>query len=113
MNVVDIRKMTSLSDDAREALTAVFDVMEKWRDEISATNDRCLPKLVDQLTEVQRAIGWPPHWSATERPPQSVQDADADDRSDHGYLGTDAKIPRCLARVGYASDTGLVRAGIR
>jgi hypothetical protein len=67
MNMVDIRKMTSLSDDARQALTAAFDAMAKWRDEISATNDRCLPKLVDQMTEVQRAMGWPPQWSAAGR----------------------------------------------
>jgi hypothetical protein len=67
MNIGDIRKMTSLSDDARQALTAAFDAMAKWRDEISATNDRCLPKLLDQMTALQRAMGWPPHWSAAGR----------------------------------------------
>ena len=67
MNIGDIRKMTALNEDAHQALTAAFDAMAKWRDEISATNDRCLPKLLDQMTEVQRAMGWPPHWSEVGR----------------------------------------------
>ena len=67
MNMVDIGKMTSLSDDGRRALTAAFEAMEAWRDEVSATNDRHLPKLLDQMTAVQRAMGWPPHWSANGR----------------------------------------------
>jgi len=67
MNMGDIRKMTSLSDDARRALTAAFEAMETWRDDVHATNDRHLPKLLDQMTAVQRAMGWPPHWSANGR----------------------------------------------
>ena len=67
MNMVDIGKITSLSDDGRRALTGAFEAMEAWRDEVSATNDRHLPKLLDQMTAVQRAMGWPPHWNANGR----------------------------------------------
>ena len=63
----DLRALASLSTEARRALTAAFDVMSDWRDETSAVNDRCLPKLLDQMTAIQRAMGWPDHWNAAAR----------------------------------------------
>jgi hypothetical protein len=63
----DLRTLTSLSNEARQALTAAFDAMSDWREETSAANERCLPKLLDQMTAVQRAMGWPDHWNAGAR----------------------------------------------
>jgi len=57
----DLRTLTSLNNEARQALTAAFDAMAAWRDETSAANERCLPKLLDQMTAVQHAMGWPDH----------------------------------------------------
>jgi hypothetical protein len=63
----DLRTLTSLSNEARQALTAAFDAMSDWREETSAANERCLPKLLDQITAVQRAMSWPDDWNAGAR----------------------------------------------
>ena len=56
-----LRTPASLSNEARQALTAAFDAMSDWREGITAANERCLPKLLDQMTAVQHAMGWPDH----------------------------------------------------
>ena len=66
-NTRDLRTLGSLSSEARQAVTAAFDAMSEWRDETSAANERCLPKLLDQLTTIQRAMGWPDNWNAAAR----------------------------------------------
>jgi hypothetical protein len=38
-----------------------------WREEITGANERCLPKLLDQMTTIQRAVRWPEHWNAAAR----------------------------------------------
>ena len=63
----DLRTLESLSNEARQALTTAFDAMSDWKDETSAANDRCLPKLLDQMTAIQRSMGWPAHWNAAAR----------------------------------------------
>jgi hypothetical protein len=67
MSTRDLRTPASLNNEARQALTAAFDAMSNWREEISAANERCLPKLLDQMTAIQRAMGWPDHWNAAAR----------------------------------------------
>ena len=66
-NKRELRTPASLSTEARQALTAAFDAMSDWRQETTAANERCLPKLLDQLTAIQRAMGWPDHWNAAAR----------------------------------------------
>jgi hypothetical protein len=66
-NTRHLRTPASLSSEARQALTAAFDAMSDWGEEISAANERCLPKLLDQMTTIQRAMGWPGHWNAAAR----------------------------------------------
>jgi hypothetical protein len=33
--------------------------LEHWRNEVRAANERCLTKVVDQVTNAHRALGWP------------------------------------------------------
>jgi hypothetical protein len=48
-----------LSNEARQAVTAAFDALAHWRNEIVAANERCLTKALDQVTDAHRALGWP------------------------------------------------------
>jgi hypothetical protein len=56
---LDIQSLTSLSDEARQAVTAAFDALAQWRNEVIAANERCLTKTLDQVTGAHRALGWP------------------------------------------------------
>jgi hypothetical protein len=59
MTAFDIRKLTSLSSDARRAATSAFEALEQWRDEIVSVNERHLTKVLDLAATSQRAMGWP------------------------------------------------------
>jgi hypothetical protein len=67
MDASDIRKLTSLSSEARRAVTNAFEAMERWRDEIFSANDRCLTNVLDQVAAAHRAMGWPEHVTAAAR----------------------------------------------
>ena len=56
---LDIQKLTSLSNEGRQAVAEAFDALEHWRNEIRATNERCLTKVLDQVANAHRALGWP------------------------------------------------------
>ncbi len=56
---LDSQSLTSLSDDARQAVTAAFDALAHWRNEISAANERSLTNVLDRVTDAHRALGWP------------------------------------------------------
>src|SRR5262245_5658437 len=56
---LDIPKLTSLSSDARQAVTEAFDALEHWRNEVRAANERCLAKALDQVANAYRTMGWP------------------------------------------------------
>ena len=56
---LDVQSLTSLSNEARQAVTAAFDALAHWRNEIVAANERCLTKALDQVTDAHRALGWP------------------------------------------------------
>jgi hypothetical protein len=56
---LDIQSLTSLSDEARQAVTAAFDALAHWRNEIFAANERCLTNVLDRVTDAHRALGWP------------------------------------------------------
>jgi hypothetical protein len=59
MMTLDIQGLTSLSNEAREAVTAAFDAVARWRNEIVSVNERWLTKVLDQVTDAHRALGWP------------------------------------------------------
>lgn len=67
MTAFDIRKLTSLSSDARRAATSAFEALEQWRDEIFAVNERHLTKVLDLAAASQRAMGWPEQITAGTR----------------------------------------------
>lgn len=67
MTAFDIRKLTSLSSDARRAATSAFEAMEQWRDEIVSVNERHLTKVLDLAAASQRAMGWPEQIAAGTR----------------------------------------------
>jgi hypothetical protein len=56
---LDIASLTSLSNEARQAVAEAFDAVEHWQKEIRAANERCLTKVCDQVTNAHRALGWP------------------------------------------------------
>jgi len=57
----DFRSMnvTGVTKDVREGVTAAFDALSNWRDEIETANERCLGKVLDQTSAVARSMGWP------------------------------------------------------
>ncbi|MBO0763334.1 MAG: hypothetical protein J2P50_01885 [Hyphomicrobiaceae bacterium] len=61
MSAADIDKLASLGGEARQAVTSAFEALEQWRDEIFSANDRCLTKVLDQMTAAHHAMGWPDH----------------------------------------------------
>jgi hypothetical protein len=63
----DIRKLTSLSGDARQTVTTAFEALEQWRDEIFSVNERHSTKVLDQVASLQRAMDWPDQFTATSR----------------------------------------------
>jgi hypothetical protein len=65
----EMPNQTTLSKDARREVAGAFDALAQWRDEISAANQRCLTKAVDQMATAQRAIGWPEPVIAAAREP--------------------------------------------
>jgi hypothetical protein len=56
---LDTQSLASLSNDARQAVTAAFDALVHWRNEMSAANERCLTQVLDRVTDAHRALGWP------------------------------------------------------
>ena len=62
---LDIQKLTSLSDEARQAVAEAFDAVEHWQKEVLDANERCLTKVVDHVTKVHRALGWPEQATTT------------------------------------------------
>jgi hypothetical protein len=67
MTAADIRKLTSLSSEARQGVTTAFEALEQWRDEIFSVNERHLSKVLDQVAPLQRAMGWPDQVTAAAR----------------------------------------------
>jgi hypothetical protein len=55
----ELRNMTALSDEARQAMTSAFDALSQWRDDMTAANDRWLAKVLDQMAAAARTMGWP------------------------------------------------------
>jgi hypothetical protein len=54
-NSMNIPGMTK---EMRDGLSAAFDAMSNWRDEIETVNERCLGKVLDQTSVVARSMGW-------------------------------------------------------
>jgi hypothetical protein len=53
MNIPGVTK------EVREGLITAFDALSNWRDEIETANERCLGKVLDQMSAVARSMGWP------------------------------------------------------
>jgi hypothetical protein len=67
MSAPDIGRLTTLSNESRQAVTSAFEALEQWRDEIFSANDRCFTKVLDQMAVAHRAMGWPDHVTAAAR----------------------------------------------
>jgi hypothetical protein len=63
----EIRSIPWLNGEARQLVMEAFNAVSHWRDEISAANDRCLTKVLDQVVAAQRAQGWPNNVTAATR----------------------------------------------
>src|SRR5262245_26046772 len=59
MSASEIRNVTWLNAEAREAVMEAFNAVSRWRDEIAGANDRYLANVLDQVAAAQRAQGWP------------------------------------------------------
>ena len=67
MSTSDIRSLTSLSRDARQAMAGVFGALAEWRREDETANQRYLNKTLDRMAKAQRAAGWPEQVTAAAR----------------------------------------------
>jgi hypothetical protein len=67
MPASDIRTLTSHNSDAHEAVTSIFEALEKWRDEVTSVNERHLTKALDLLASSQRSLGWPDQFATATR----------------------------------------------
>jgi hypothetical protein len=67
IDVFEPRNLTRLNSEARKAVSAAFDALRDWSDEVHAANNRCLTKVLDHVAAAQRATGWPEHLSAVTR----------------------------------------------
>jgi hypothetical protein len=67
MSTSDIRSLTSLSRDARQAMAGAFGALAEWRQEVEAANQRYLKKTLDRMAKAQRAMGWPEQVTAVAR----------------------------------------------
>jgi hypothetical protein len=59
MSASEIRNLTWLNGEARQAVVDAVMAVSQWRDEISRANDRYLTNVIDQVAAAQRAQGWP------------------------------------------------------
>jgi hypothetical protein len=46
---------------ARQAVAGALQALSKWQDELTAANEHCLAKVLDQTSAAARAVGWPDH----------------------------------------------------
>ena len=53
------QSISNLNEEARKAVTGVFDAMSEWRGEVSSTTDACTTKVLDRMGEAANAMGWP------------------------------------------------------
>jgi hypothetical protein len=51
--------LPGVTKEMRESVTAAFDALSNWRDEIETANERCLGRVLDQTSAVARSMGWP------------------------------------------------------
>jgi hypothetical protein len=42
-------------------VAGALQALSKWQDELTAANERCLAKVLDQTSAAARAVGWPDH----------------------------------------------------
>jgi hypothetical protein len=64
---LEVQSLTSLSNEARQAVSAAFDALAHWQNEIVAANERCLAKVLEQVANAHRALGWPEQVTAAAR----------------------------------------------
>src|SRR6516225_11856158 len=55
----DFINVSGMTNEMRKGVTAAFDALSNWRDEIETANERCLGKVLDQTSAVARSMGWP------------------------------------------------------
>jgi hypothetical protein len=57
----DLRNMNlpGITKEMRDELLSAFDALSNWRDEIAGVNERCLAKVLVQMSAVARSMGWP------------------------------------------------------
>jgi hypothetical protein len=67
MSTSDIRSLTPLGRDARQAVAGAFGALAEWRKEVEAANQRYLKKALDRVAKAQRALGWPDEVTAAAR----------------------------------------------
>jgi hypothetical protein len=53
------QSISGLNEEARKAVTGVFDAMSEWRDEVTSTTQARTDKVLDRIGEAAKAMGWP------------------------------------------------------
>src|SRR5262245_40930608 len=59
MTSADLKTTSSMGREVREELSATFDALTNWRDDITNANERYLDEVLDRTSALARAMGWP------------------------------------------------------
>lgn len=51
--------LNGMPPEAKQAVDAAFETMNKWRDEIASATDRYSDQLFDRMSAAAKAAGWP------------------------------------------------------
>lgn len=55
----DNQAFQALSDDARKAMTATFDAMTKWRNDLKEMTEKNSEAVFDKMSSAAKSVGWP------------------------------------------------------
>jgi hypothetical protein len=55
-NSYEFANVPGITKEMRDELSSAFDALSNWRDEVEATNERCLSKVIDKTSAVARSL---------------------------------------------------------
>lgn len=59
MNFANNPAFKSMTDDARKAMTATFDAMSKWRNDLQDMSEKNSEAVFNNMAQAAKAVGWP------------------------------------------------------
>src|SRR5689334_3575521 len=56
---INLKSISALTTDAREAANATLKAMSTWRNEIAETSEKNSKKVIEKMASMATALGWP------------------------------------------------------